>query len=302
MAGLNVDEEDKQYLANIAQMGKGGEYEVKLTNEKGDEYTKKLSDVTQTELGNLIKQQKEGPKTLEEIARSQLTIDEAILGDVKALRNAFVGGVTTSKQVTRGIAGVQRVAKTTLGEYSGAINAKDFRDISESFFSSVETVGKDIKEGNMSYTDALSKGLLSFADRLDASEKHFGDVFKKATENIAAKLGTQTIIDSTAKDGVNKVIESYNGRTSPSTPLTNNVSNRFETLQNTQVTQTTQASKGTVDVGGKITVDIQTPTGMSTEQSKQFIDSVFNDPRFKDYIIRLTTPSNLKEPTSKTYQ
>ena len=66
--GLNIKEEDKQYLANIAKMGEGGDYEVKLTDDKGNEYTKKLSEVTQTEMDKLIKEQKEGPKTLEEIA------------------------------------------------------------------------------------------------------------------------------------------------------------------------------------------------------------------------------------------
>ena len=302
MAGLNVDEEDKQYLANIAQMGKGGEYEVKLRNDEGDEYTKKLTDVTQTELNKLLEEQKTGPKSLEEIARLQLTIDEAILGDVKAIRNAFTGGVTTSKQVTQGIAGTQRVTKTTLGEYSGALNAKDFRDVSEGLMSSIGGIAKDIKEGNMPYFDALSKGLNSFADTIEKSEKNFGDVFKRATENIAAKLGNQTIIDSTAKNVANKVVESYGGKTSPSSPITSNVSNKVDAIQNNQVNQTTQTTKGTVDVGGKITVDIQTPTGMSTEQSKQFIDSVFNDPRFKDYIIRLTTPESLKEPVSKNYK
>jgi hypothetical protein len=39
-------------------MGEGGEYEVKLTNEKGDEYTKKLADITQTEMNKLLEEQK----------------------------------------------------------------------------------------------------------------------------------------------------------------------------------------------------------------------------------------------------
>jgi hypothetical protein len=40
-AGLKIgSEEDKQYLANIAKMGEGGQYEVKLTDEDGKEQTK----------------------------------------------------------------------------------------------------------------------------------------------------------------------------------------------------------------------------------------------------------------------
>ena len=113
-----------------------------------------------------------------------------------------------------------------------------------------------------------------------------------------SSLGFYTAVGTVA----NKAVESYGGKTSTSSaPLSSSVGNKMETLQNTQNNVTTQTTKGTVDVGGKITVDIQTPTGMSTEQGKQFIDSVFNDSRFKDYIIRLTTPDNLKEPQSKTY-
>ena len=39
------NEEDKQYLANIARMGDGGEYEVEIKNAQGDEQIKKLSEV-----------------------------------------------------------------------------------------------------------------------------------------------------------------------------------------------------------------------------------------------------------------
>jgi len=60
-------EEDKMYLANIAKMGVGGEYEVKVS----DTETKRLQDVTQQEFDKLIKQQKEGPKSLEELQRYQ---------------------------------------------------------------------------------------------------------------------------------------------------------------------------------------------------------------------------------------
>lgn len=302
MAGLNIKEEDKQYLANIAKMGEGGDYEVKLTNEKGDEYTKKLSEVTQTEMDKLIKEQKEGPKTLEEIARSQLTIDQAMLADIRGMRVAFEQGITSPKQVRQGIAGAQRVTKTVLGETSDAIKAKDFRDLSQGVLDTLGKVATDLKEGNKPLTDVFANGLNGLGSTLDNSQKRFTEVLKEVGEKIASKLTNQTAGEVALKNVTNKVVEAYGGKTSTSSvPLTSSVGNKVEMLQNNQNTPTTQTTKGTVDVGGKITVDIQTPNGMSTEQSKQFIDSVFNDSRFKDYIVRLTTPDNLKEPVSKTY-
>ena len=303
MAGLNIKEEDKQYLANIAKMGQGGEYEVKLTNEKGDEYTKKLSDITQTEMDKLIEQQKTGPKTLEEIAFAQLDVDKATLAAVGGMRDAFVYGITSPKQVRQGVAGAQRAAKTVLGETSDAIKAKDFRDLSEGVLTTLGNVAKDLKDGNKPLTDVLSNGLNGLGATLDASQKRFTEVLKEVGEKIASKLTNQTVGESVLKSGVSKVVESYGGKVSTSsTPLTSSVGNKMEALQNTQNNATTQTTKGTVDVGGKIEIDIKAPMGVSGDQVKQMMDSAFNGIAFQDYIIRTASSGNPnKEPVSKTY-
>ena len=304
MAGLNVKEEDKQYLANIAKMGEGGDYEVKLTDDKGNEYTKKLSEVTQTEMDKLIKEQKEGPKTLEEIARSQLTIDEAMLADIRGMRTAFEQGITSPKQVRQGIAGAQRASKTILGETSDKFGkTKDYRDLSEGILDTLGKVATDLKEGNKPLTDVLSNGLNGLGTTLDASQKRFTETLKEVGENIATKLTNRTVGESVLKSGVNKVVESYGGKVSTSaTPLTSSVGNKMDVLQNTQNNATTQTTKGTVDVGGKIEIDIKTPMGVSGDQVKQMMDSAFNGIAFQDYIRRNALPDNPnKEPVSKTY-
>jgi len=302
MAGLNIKEEDKQYLANIAKMGEGGDYEVKLTDDKGNEYTKKLSEVTQTEMDKLIKEQKEGPITLEEIARSQLTIDQAMLADIKAMRVAFEQGVTSPKQVRQGLAGAQRASKTILGETSDKFGkTKDYRDLSEGILDTLGKVATDLKEGNKPLTDVLSNGLNGLGTTLDASQKRFTETLKEVGENIATKLTNRTVGESTLKSGFQKINE-ISGVKSPSSasPLNASSGNKIETLQNTQSNTTTQTTKGTVDVGGKIEVDVKVPAGLSSEQLKQILDTTFNDSRFKDYIVRLI-PSESKEPVSKTY-
>ena len=95
-AGLNIKEEDKMYLANIARMGEGGQYEVKLRDESGIEQTRRLSEITQDEFDKLIKEQREGPKTMEELAKAQMSTTDIIMGDVKAIKEALTGGVVTS--------------------------------------------------------------------------------------------------------------------------------------------------------------------------------------------------------------
>lgn len=301
MAGLNIDEEDKQYLANIAKMGQGGEYEVKLTNEKGDEYTKKLTDVTQTEMNRLIEEQKTGPKTLEEIARSQLSIDTAMLADIRSMRDSFAYGITSAKQIRQGVAGTQRVTKTMLGETSDAIRAKDFSDVSEGILTALGGVAKDLKEGNKPLTEVLGTGLNRFADTLEKSQKRFTEVLEEIGTNIGNKLTNQTVGEQIIKSGVNKAVELSTGNTTSTSPITSSITNKVSVLQSGGGNPTAQVTNSKVDVGGKIEIDIKAPMGVSGEQVKQMMDSTFNGLAFQDYISKLATPKDLKEPVSKTY-
>ena len=305
MAGVNVKEEDKQYLANIAKMGEGGEYEVKLTNEKGDEYTKKLTDITQTEMNKLLEEQKTGPKTLEEIASKQLGIDESILYNVKGMNVALSQGLTSPKQIRQGIAATQRVTNTVLGETSDKFgNTKDYRDLSEGILTTLGNVAKDFKEGNKPLTDIFSNGLNSLGSTLDASQKRFTETLKEVGENIGKKLTNQSPGEVMIKSGVNKAVEVFGGNTNTtsSVPLSNSSNVNSGALQNTQNNLVSQTTNSKMDIGGKLEINVNAPSGLSTEQLKQAFDTAFNSNSFKDYIARVASPTDSnREPISKTY-
>ena len=300
LAGLSfVNEEDKQYLSNIANM-EGGTYKVTLE----DGTKKELSDLKQDEFNKLLEQQKTGPKTLEDMTRDQLTIDKAMLSDVAAIRESVVQGLTSPKQIRQGIAGAQRVTKTVLGETSGAIKAKDFRDVSEGFLTALGGVAKDIKEGNKPITEVLSTGLNRFGDTLEVSQRNFTEIFKGIGEKISSKLTNQTVGEQMLKSGVNEVVKSYGGQvgTTSTSPITSSITNKIGTLQNTQNTTTTQSTNSKIDVGGKIEINVNAPAGVSTEQLKQAFDTTFNSNSFKDYVARVASPTDSnREPISKTY-
>jgi len=69
----SLSEEDKMYVASIAQMGDGGEYTIKVKDEKGEFVDKKLTDLSEKQLQAAIDAQKSAPKSMEDIARAQLT-------------------------------------------------------------------------------------------------------------------------------------------------------------------------------------------------------------------------------------
>jgi hypothetical protein len=301
MAGLTIaSEEDKQYLANIAKMGEGGEYEVKIN----DDETKKLSELTQEEFNKLIKEQKEGPKTLEEIAKSQLSVDEDILANVRGMRVAFEQGITSPRQVRQGIAGAQRAAKTVLGETSDAIKAKDFRDLSQGVLDTLGKVAIDLKEGNKPLTDVLSNGLNGLGTTLDASQERFTKVLKEVGEKIASKLTNQTVGETMAKNTFQKINEITGNKSSNSSsvPFTSSVGNKMEILQNSLNSPTSQINKNEVNVSGTIKVDLSAPAGVTTQDQQKYFADIINSPQFKDQIVNIVSPKNpTKQPNNNVY-
>jgi hypothetical protein len=119
------NEEDKQYLANIGRMGEGGKYEVELT--PGSGLYKDLSDLNQQEIDKLIETQKKEPKTMEDIARSQMKLDELLLADVKTIKNTLLYGAASQRAIQREYEGVRAVTEATTGAVSGKMDTKYMR-------------------------------------------------------------------------------------------------------------------------------------------------------------------------------
>jgi hypothetical protein len=299
MAGLTLaSEEDKQYLANIATM-QDGKYMVTLE----DGTKKELAELTQPEFDKLIEEQKTGPKTLEDIAKLQLGIDEDILANIKGMRVAFEQGITSPKQIRQGIAATQRVTKTTLGAASDEFGkSKDYRDVSEGVITTLGDAITELKNGNKSYSEIFTSGL----DKLGNTFLNAEEVFTKKLENLGEKisqnLSTKTEVKKTIEEKASNMVESYRGNPNVAKigAINSPSSNRGEILQKDN-SSNPQTVNSNVNVGGKIEIDLKTPMGVSTEKAKQMIDSAFNGSEFQNYINNLTSPNNLKEPTSKTF-
>ena len=169
-AGLSIgSEEDKQFLANIAKMGKGGEYEVQIKDDEGKVETKKLSEITQNEFNKLIQEQKEGPKTMEEIARVQMGISETIQSDVSAIKNTLKGGIVSSKQVTQSIVGAQRTVDVLGGEASKKFGSTEsVRFETEKFLTDIGSLFKDLKNNDKTVTESLTQYLEKAGTQLES--------------------------------------------------------------------------------------------------------------------------------------
>jgi hypothetical protein len=296
-AGLTfASEEDKQYLANIATL-QDGKYMVTLE----DDTKKELAELTQPEFDKLIEEQKNRPQTMEDIARVQMGISETIMGDVKSIASSLAGGIISSKQVRENIIGAQKTVDVVGGEASRNFGKPEVvRKEMDTLFTNLETFVDDLKGGNKSFTDSLSGVLEKIGNQMSDVEKGFKETLGKYVKDVPAKLTGDNLVEKSVNYGFNKVneIDNNNNNNVTGVPIVNKGT---QTIEKNITTNQTMMTKGTVDVGGKIQVDVQVPTGVSESQLKQILDSTFNDSKFKDYIVRLIPKEGSLKPENKTY-
>lgn len=112
---IDASEEDKMLVANMAKMGEGGQYFVELSDENGRVEQKRLQDLTQNEFERLRELQETRPKTMEDIARAQLTINELISRDIKALPMQLAYAIAGQSGIIRLTEVTRRTSDTAIG-------------------------------------------------------------------------------------------------------------------------------------------------------------------------------------------
>ena len=292
-AGLNIKEEDKQYIANIASMGTGGEYEVKIN----DQETKKLSELTQGEFDKLIKEQKTGPKTLEEIARKQMSFSQIISSDVGAIKAAVIGGVVTQGDLLK----VSESLRTATTSFTGAIS-RNFADPKMARDTVTESLGnlkeliKDVKGDKMSNSQAFSKALTRLGTQMSKGNAELNEKFKAALTEASTTKGGEGKI----KDSLNYLYQETLSKMSNTdkTPNAKNVGNsvvkgnEFESLITGRGTSDVKqavteggssmmgGNKQTVSYDGKIDVEFKitgdAASGLSPSQKEEMYKAITN--------------------------
>ena len=310
-AGLNIKEDDKQYLANIAKMGEGGEYEVKIKDDSGIEQTRKLSELTQDEFDKLIKEQKEGPKTLEELARSQMNLSEITKNDVAAIRAKVVGGAVSAGQVLDTREGIYRAGTALTGAVSNAGSTKDIRRESERAISDLGQLKDDVFKNNMSTTDALSKYFERAGNQAGEVNEKFKDTMTKAIEEARANTTDKTAIERAMQQGYDYVLgkvapKAEEKRAGGNEPISSLIEGKQSQMKDAATQTGSYAPAGgqnsKVEVAGSIKIDITAPPGFSDEKIQKLIYDKLNEQGFKDYIVNVTTAQNpTKAPVGSSY-
>lgn len=290
-------DEDRQLLANMATM-EGGEYVVQIKDDQGTVVeTKKLSDVTQEEFDKLREIQEKSPKTLEEIQKSQLDVLTSIEATLRGNIGKVSYGVAGSNIVSGTIGGVDRLVRAVSDATDATI--PESRKISEKINVSVEKLaglysakdrgalsGADFAEKTRMLEDEIKTAATSMGKKgIDALKNILAETNKNITgksliegkfKEITGRLmeitgtepvGTQTKLAKAALEPVKT--ESIFGRT------------RTSTTEST-TSPTTTTSKSDVNLGGTLTIKVETPPGVS----QQYFQTFFNSEEFKRMVYK----------------
>ena len=312
-AGLSiVNEEDKQYLANIAKLGKDGTYQVTLK----DGTQKELADLSQPEFEKLIEAQKTGPKTVEELQRAQLTVDEIIQSDIAAIKYAVLGGILTDKNIQDLREGGRTLAEVTGRAGVENISMKEIRAMSENLSGGVrESVEKMIKTGDIkgALETLVTNSTASFGD----ITKKSGEILSGAAEQIQKELSQKEGFVGEMSDKVGSLLDKLGGKiqgldfdmfkgggsggTTTEDNFWTNITAEGMSGANRNlgtVADQVREQKSLIELLGEIKVNVNfqdMPTGLSSDQKEQitktFSDKI-NEQKFKDYIVNVTTPNS----------
>jgi hypothetical protein len=295
-AGLTIaSEEDKQYLANIAKMdSKTKTYKVTLE----DGTKRELSQLNQTEFEELIQAQKDGPKTLEDTARQQLSLNEIMQYDLAAIKAVIVGATLTSKPMTD-INEVLRTAYNTATksfeeEFPKTFQTAEMRKEFEGIFEELnfkDEIKNIVSSGKFKPEEILTELMSNKEGKLYETANGAYDKLLNISKDISASLLPLLNEDKT---------QSTTTTASPTTTSYGNVSVLGQTGVNPNFKQgaVPTAPQKPIEVDGDIDVNVKfqnLPTSLTPEQIAEVIrqfNIAINEGSFKNYIINLNKPEN----------
>jgi hypothetical protein len=288
-AGLTiVNEEDKQYLANIAKMEEGT---YKVTLEDGTK--KELSELTQPEFDKLIKEQKEGPKTVEDIGRSQLKTTDVIMNDLKAIKQKVVGGVVTAPQATQYTEGARRTVSAFTGAAADSFDTSDVRRETQTAIGDLETLVKDLGSGNKNSVDAIADYLERAGTQLTNLDTKVKNSLEETSRKVQENLGDKTAVERYTKDLLGTLqVELDKGTDVKNQPISSLVTGQQTPIGNqnlsTSVSNTATAQRSKMDIGGtlnhNIVIKFENPppnmTQAQLDMIAQSLSKTLNDPQY----------------------
>jgi hypothetical protein len=271
----NVSEDQKKMIANMAEMGTGGTYQIKTA----DNELKDVSALTGPEIEALEKMANTAPPTMEELAKQQLTTLETIASTISSLSN--ITGLAAASSKTSG---------AVLGGVRAGFNAA--KDIPPESLSA-HNLGKGIDKT----VDTLKDALHQYAEtgtaavNLGSIMTDFGGFVKKELMDSFSNVKTQADKISTDFPVFGDIAKSLQ-RVTGTLPLTTNATIPSGNVGTNSMNGSQPATqKSTMDVNVNHTINITAPPGIDTKT----LQTALNEPDVKQQIVKIY--DNMKADT-----
>lgn len=273
-------EDDKKLIANMARMGEGGEYEVQVKNDKtGLMEFQKLSQVTGDQFQQLVKTQKDGPKTIEEIQKNQLSLSESMLSNLQEINEKMAMTLVANKQTLDGTLRITKGLRETGTETAAIGLTKDRRDEIERLQKAIaDSKSPDERKKNI---DALAESLEK--DLGTSRNKFFDKMAEIQTKDKGISLEKlSNYINSLIPGGATTTAQTA-GRTTPRkktpTPDTSGINEEWITGKSKAINQITtgqrtaeiQRTVKIEPISGDININVKTPTGFDSALFNQML-------------------------------
>lgn len=280
----SFSEEQKKFVANMAQMGEGGEYMLRVDNKdlKLDEAMKLFQEQPKL-YEKFVSDSK--PKSIEDLAKEQLTTAKRVSANVESIANrmgAAVASSETQEQANQAsIELSQAIPKLLSGE---KLQVQGFRESGDKITQDlIKSIQKGDITGGLEKAGAESKKYLdsAFDELLGGAGKAFKDLGDSSNplisimSNLATKasdlfLKHENLDKSFFKlnESVDKTTSTFQGTVTPSKSTNKDITKELEAKPKQDVT--TNEFKFTEPL--KVEISVKGLEGLSQEQIAKIIE------------------------------
>jgi hypothetical protein len=296
-------EDQKKFVANMAEMGEGGEYMLRVDNKdlKLDEAMKLFEE--QPELYKKFVEDSK-PKSIEDLAKSQLTVTERMAANVNAIANRFGAAVASSQtQEQANQASIEltnTLPKLLSGEKLQVTGMREAGDkVAQDFI-------KDLQKGDFlaaatnaeKGTEDYFKG--AFGQAVDGAKLAFNDLSKSSNplinmmSTLTTKVGELVGKSENLGESFFKTSEKITKTTASPATTAGTTELKKEMLSPKTSETTTTEMKFTNPIEIKVTLS-GFPSGMKEEDIKKMIE----EGKFSQEIVKAITEADKQKTSQK---
>ena len=255
----------------MADMGAGGKYEVQIKDEEtGQTITKAIDELNEKDVANLEKMANTAPKTMEELAVSQLSVTEKMAADIKSLADQTGLGVAKTKAMGSGI----NLLRDTSTAVRKTLSPKEMstKNLASSIDSGIDKsldVLKRLTDGEISQLEArqeIGKSLSKLGSLLNSAY----DTGMKNAEEESKKIKDDYPIFDQLKKLMSGDITKAESNNKQNTNITqteiSNVRNTSTIPTNTSQTTTNPSTDRPIEITLNHNIDLKTTGNVDTNQ------------------------------------